>query len=169
MYPFNHNFSCKAKMHILCTLLNVCTLSTKYGRDFWLKLALCYFWYNFSCKVKCNFWYTCALSWMHVPFQPNMAQIFGWNQLCAMEKKCITKARDIKRRKEVVKGKMKRSTSNGMCILVCGTMEWRPGLQCGDARFTNVMADMAGSHRRERKTRPVENIHFGTLPDLNLR
>ena len=43
--PFQPQFLLQGKMQSLvhlCTQLNACTLSTKYGTDFWLKSALCY-------------------------------------------------------------------------------------------------------------------------------
>ena len=61
-----------------------------------------------------------------------------------MEKKCNTKARDIKRRIEVMKGKMKGLQALGLPCAFCYVAPWSGGLVFnGNARFTNVMADMA--------------------------
>ena len=56
--------------------------------------------------------------------------------------------------------------------MVCAfwyAVPWSEGLVFnGDARFANVMADMAGSHRKERPEQWKRYI-LRPLPDLNLR
>ena len=95
-----------------------------------------------------------------------------------MEKKCNTKARDIKRRIEVVKGKMKDLQAMGLPCAFCFVAPWSGGLVFnGDARFTNVMADMAeklmAAIGEKEDQCSGKEIILGPLPgpllDLNLR